>query len=154
MADDRFLGLPIRPITRRRIRNFKANRRGYWSFWIFVALLFVSLPAELIANDKPLLARYDGAFYFPVLVSYPESTFGGFLPTTDYTDPFIREEIESKGWIIWPPIPYSYNTFAKDIGGPAPSPPDGLHWLGTDGNSRDVVARLIYGYRISVLFGL
>jgi microcin C transport system permease protein len=154
MADDRFLGLPIRPITRRRIRNFKANRRGYWSFWIFVALLFVSLPAELIANDRPLLARYDGAFYFPVLVSYPESTFGGFLPTTDYTDPFIREEIESKGWIIWPPIPYSYNTFAKDIGGPAPSPPDGLHWLGTDGNSRDVVARLIYGYRISVLFGL
>ena len=155
MAQDRFLFIPIRPITRRRIANFRKNRRGYWSLWIFLALLVISLPAEFIANEKPLLVRYDGAFYFPVLVSYPEITFGGFLPVTDYTDPFIREEIESKeGWILWPPVRYSYNTFAKDMGGPAPSPPDGLHWLGTDDKARDVTARLIYGFRISVLFGL
>ena len=154
MRQDRLLGIPISPITSRRIRNFKANRRGYWSFWIFLGLLAISLPAEIIANDKPILVRYDGAFYFPVLVSYPESTFGGFLPETDYTDPAVSEEIESKGWIVWPPVPYSYTTFAMDTDGPAPSPPDARHWLGTDDGARDVVARLIYGYRISVLFGL
>ncbi|MDH3236881.1 MAG: ABC transporter permease, partial [Alphaproteobacteria bacterium] len=154
MKQDRFLGLPIRPVTRRRIRNFKANRRGYWSLWIFLGLLTISLPAEFVANDKPFLVRYDGAFYFPVIVSYPESTFGGFYAVTDYTDSVIREEIESKGWILWPPIPYSYNTFITEMPGPAPSPPSMDNWLGTDDKARDVVARLIYGFRISVLFGL
>jgi len=154
MKQDRFLGIPIRPVTRRRIRNFKANKRGYWSFWIFLALLAITLPAEFVANERPLLVRYDGAFYFPVLVSYPESTFGGFLPVTDYRDPFIREEIESKGWILWPPIPYGNSTFMTNLPGPAPSPPSADNWLGTDDKARDVVARLIYGYRISVWFGL
>ena len=124
MMHDRFLGIvPVRPITRRRIDNFKANRRGYWSLWIFLGLLVITLPAEFVANERPILVRYDGAFYFPVFVSYPESTFGGFLPVTDYTDPFVREEIESKGWIFWPPVPYGYDTFTKDTPGPAPSPP-------------------------------
>ncbi|UCH76150.1 MAG: ABC transporter permease [Rhodospirillales bacterium] len=146
--------MPIRPITRRRIRNFKANKRGYWSFWIFLALLAVTLPAEFVANDKPLLVRYDGAFYVPVLVSYPETTFGGFYAQTDYTDPFIREEIEGKGWMIWPPVRFSYNTHIAELPGPAPTAPTAQNWLGTDDKARDVVARLIYGFRISVLFGL
>lgn len=153
MRADRVLGIPVRPITRRRVDNFKANRRGYWSFWIFLALLAITLPAEFVANDKPLLVRYDGAFYFPVLVSYPESTFGGFYAETDYRDQSIRAEIESKGWMIWPPIPYSYDTLPP-ISGPAPSPPTWDNWLGTDDRGRDVVAGLIYGYRISVIFGL
>jgi microcin C transport system permease protein len=154
MAQDRFIFMPIRPITRRRIENFKKNRRGYWSLWIFMALLLVTLPAEFIANDKPLLVRYDGAFYFPVFVSYHERTFGGFYAETDYTDPVIREEIEGKGWIVWPIIPYAYNTHIAETPGPAPSPPTADNWLGTDDKARDVVARLIYGFRISVLFGL
>lgn len=153
MRRDRVLGIPVRPITRRRVDNFKANRRGYWSFWIFLGLLVVTLPAEFVANDKPILVRYDGAFYVPVLVAYPESAFGGFYAETDYRDQFIREEIESKGWMIWPPIPYSYST-TPPLSGPAPSPPSWDNWLGTDDRGRDVVAGLIYGYRISVLFGL
>lgn len=153
MRRDRVLGIPVRPITRRRVDNFKANRRGYWSFWIFLGLLVITLPAEFVANDKPILVRYDGAFYVPVLVAYPESAFGGFYAETDYRDQFIREEIESKGWMIWPPIPYSYST-TPPLGGPAPSPPSWDNWLGTDDRGRDVVAGLIYGYRISVLFGL
>jgi microcin C transport system permease protein len=140
MAQDRFIFMPIRPITRRRIENFKKNRRGYWSLWIFMALLLVTLPAEFIANDKPLLVRYDGAFYFPVFVSYHERTFGGFYAETDYTDPVIREEIEGN--------------HIAETPGPAPSPPTADNWLGTDDKARDVVARLIYGFRISVLFGL
>ena len=154
MVQDRFLFIPIRPITRRRIANFRKNRRGYWSFWIFLALLVISLPAEFIANEKPLLVRYEGAFYFPVFVSYPESTFGGFYAETDYTDPVIREEIESKGWLVWPIIPYAYNTHIAKTPGPAPTAPTADNWLGTDDKARDVVARLIYGFRISVLFGL
>ncbi len=154
MATDRFLGLPVRPITRRRIDNFKANRRGYRSFWIFLALLVITLPAEFIANEKPLLVRYDGAFYYPVFVSYPETTFGGFLAETKYTDPFVREEIESKGWMLWPPIPYAFDTHIAELPGPAPTAPTWDNWFGTDDKARDVVARLIYGYRISVVFGL
>jgi len=154
MRRDRVLGIPVRPITRRRVDNFKANRRGYWSFWIFLGLLAITLPAEFVANDRPILVRYDGAFYFPVLKAYPETTFGGFFPTeADYSDPTVVELIEEKGWILWPPIPYSYNTYPP-IPGPAPSPPTWDNWLGTDDRGRDVVAGLIYGYRISVLFGL
>jgi microcin C transport system permease protein len=155
MVQDRFLFIPIRPITKRRIENFRKNRRGYWSFWVFLALLLLTLPAEFVANDKPLLVRYQESFYFPVLVAYPETEFGGFFETeADYTDPFVKDEIESKGWILWPPVPYSYKTFVKDTPSPAPSPPTADNWLGTDDTARDVVARLIYGYRISVLFGL
>ena len=155
MKQDRFLGIPIRPVTRRRIRNFKANRRGYWSFWIFLALLAITLPAEFVANEKPLVVYFDGGLYFPVIRDYAETTFGGDLPTgAVYTDPFVVELIEDKGWMLWPPIPYSYNTFIMETPGPAPSPPSRDNWLGTDDKARDVVARLIYGFRISVLFGL
>ncbi len=155
MVQDRFLFIPIRPITRRRLNNFKKNRRGYWSLWIFLALLVISLPAEFIANDKPLLVRYDGAFYVPVLRAYPETAFGGFFPTeADYTDPVVVELIEEAGWLVWPIVPYSYDTHIAETPGPAPSPPTVDNWLGTDDKARDVVARLIYGFRISVLFGL
>jgi len=143
------------PLNRRRLDNFRANRRGYWSLVIFSALLFVSLFAEFIANDRPLLVRYDGAFYVPVLVDYPETEFGGFLESdTDYSDPEVAALIEERGWILWPPIRYSYDTIAFDLPTPAPSPPSIRNWLGTDDQARDVTARLIYGFRISVLFGL
>ncbi len=144
----------LSPITRRRIRNFKANRRGYWSMWIFILLLILTLPAEFIANDKPLLVDYKGHFYFPVFKSYPESTFGGFLAETDYRDDFVKKEIESNGWMIWPPFRYSYDTINKNPPTPAPSPPSLENPLGTDDQSRDVLARVIYGFRISVLFGI
>jgi microcin C transport system permease protein len=143
------------PLGRRRLANFRANARGYWSFWIFLTLFILSLMAELIANDKPLLVRYDGELYFPVLVAYPETTFGGIFETEAvYSDPEVKELIEDKGWMLWPPIPYSYRTVVRDLPGPAPSPPSRHNWLGTDDQARDVMARVIYGFRISVLFGL
>ena len=155
MADDRILGLRVTPMARRRLHSFRANRRGFWSLWIFLGLFVVSLFAELIANDKPLLVRYDDAFYLPVLVVYPETTFGGEFPTeADYRDEFVAELIESKGWMVWPPIRYGASTINYDLPTPAPSPPTADNWLGTDDQGRDVVARMIYGFRISVLFGL
>jgi len=145
----------LSPLNARRLANFRANRRGVWSLWLFTVLLVVSLFAEVIANDKPLLISYAGRFYFPILVVYPETTFGGFFETeASYTDPEVKALIEAKGWMLWPPIPYSYDTVSHDLATPAPSPPSWQHWLGTDDQARDVVARLIYGYRISVLFGL
>jgi microcin C transport system permease protein len=175
----------LSPINRRRWENFKANRRGYWSLWAFLTLFIVTLFAELVANDKPIIARYKGETLFPVLVDYPESKFGGFLAVTDYKDPLILEEIQANGWMLWPPIRYSYRSINKDfprirnaegqcLGFPSPPPwatdaplcdaaPDQIaryqaignrNWLGTDDQGRDVLARLIYGFRISVLFGL
>jgi microcin C transport system permease protein len=144
----------LSPLTRRRLLNFKANKRGYWSSWIFLALLAVTLPAEFLANDRPLLMKYKGELYFPVLVDYPESTFGGFLAETDYRDDFIKKEVEDNGWMIWPPFRYSYDTVNKNPPTAAPSPPSAENPLGTDDQSRDVLARVIYGFRISVLFGI
>jgi ABC-type microcin C transport system duplicated ATPase subunit YejF/ABC-type microcin C transport system permease subunit YejE len=150
-----FLEMELSPLNARRLANFRANRRGYWALWIFSALLVVSLFAEFIANDKPLLISYAGKFYFPIVAAYPETTFGGFFETeASYTDPEVRRLIEAQGWMLWPPVPYSYDTVSHDLTAPAPSPPSRRHWLGTDDQARDVVARLIYGYRISVLFGL
>jgi microcin C transport system permease protein len=165
--------LAMSPLNRRRWQNFKANRRGYWSFWIFLVLFGVSLFAEFIANDRPLLIRFDGHFYFPAVVTYSETTFGGdFETAADYRDPFLQKLIADKGGtIIWAPIRYSYGTHNLDLPTPAPSKPTWLltvvekkglkgcrdleyNWLGTDDQGRDVVARLIYGFRISVLFGL
>ncbi|MEC8563174.1 MAG: ABC transporter permease [Pseudomonadota bacterium] len=147
--------LTVSPLTRRRWRNFRANRRGYVSLWIFLALFALSLCAELLANEKPLLISYDGGTYVPVLVSYPETTFGGDFPTeADYTDPFVQELIAEKGWILWPPVRFSYDTIIRDLGRPAPAPPSARNWLGTDDQARDVLARVIYGFRISVTFGL
>jgi microcin C transport system permease protein len=159
MSDDprpRLLGRRVTPITMRRLANFKANRRGYVSFWIFLALFLVTLFAEFLANDKPLLVRYDGAFYMPIFRAYPETTFGGFFQTeADYRDPEVVKLIrEKEGWLVWPLIPYSYLTVDLKLSRPAPSPPALRHPLGTDDQARDVLARVIYGFRISVLFGL
>ncbi len=145
----------LSPLNRRRWRNFKAIKRGYVSLLIFTVLFIVSLFAELIANDKPILVSYEGAFYMPILEQYPETTFGGeFESEADYRDPFLVDLIEDKGWMLWPPVPFSYDTINYDLETPAPSPPSADNWLGTDDQGRDVLARLIYGFRISVLFGL
>lgn len=145
----------LSPLNRRRWENFKANRRGYWSFWIFMVLFIFSMLANFIANDKPLALTYDGGLYFPVLKSYPETAFGGVFETeADYRDPAVKELIAAKGGtMIWPPIRYSYRTINL-TGGPYPSPPTLENLLGTDDQGRDVLARVIYGFRISVLFGL
>ncbi len=171
--------LSLSPINRRRLDNFKRNKRGYWAFWIFIVLFVASLFAEFISNDRPIVVSYHGEILFPTFVNYPESKFGGFLATTDYRDPFVQDEIlKSGGWMLWPPIRYSYRTVNNEIAVPAPAPPWWLmskeercqrypngvndrnctpgnwNWLGTDDQARDVVARLIYGFRISVEFGL
>jgi microcin C transport system permease protein len=154
-ASDRFLGRKISPLTRRRLDSFCRNRRGFWSLWIFLAVFLVTLFAEFIANDRPIVVRFEGAWYFPVFVDYPETTFGGEFPTAaDYRDPAVQKLISAKGWMIWPLIPFSYDTINYDLAGSAPSPPSSVNWLGTDDQGRDVLARLIYGLRISVLFGL
>ncbi|HEV2301222.1 MAG TPA: ABC transporter permease [Stellaceae bacterium] len=154
-AGDRFLGRRITPLTRRRLDAFRRNRRGFWSLWIFLALFVVSLFAEFIANDRPLVIRYQHSWYFPVIENYPETAFGGFFPTAaDYRDPEVQKLILEKGWMLWPPIPFRYDTINYRLPSPAPSPPSSVDWLGTDDQGRDVFARLIYGFRISVLFGL
>ena len=145
----------ISPINHRRLNNFKANKRGYWSFWIFMVLFVGSLFAELIANDRPILVSYQDELYTPMWVEYPETTFGGFLETpTDYADLDVQDAINEEGWIVWPLIRFSYDTVNYALTSPAPSAPDGVNLLGTDDQGRDVAARLIYGFRISVLFGL
>jgi microcin C transport system permease protein len=176
----------LSPINRRRLSNFRANRRGLWSFWIFMVLFVVSMFAELIANDRPIVMSYKGEWLVPVLVDYPEEKFGGFLARTDYRDPVIVKEVAANGWAVWPPIRFSYATHNLDMPVPAPATPTWLlkdeqcrpqaekvaaargeapgrklgcrdlewNWFGTDDQGRDVVARLIYGFRISVLFGL
>lgn len=168
----------LSPLNQRRWASFKANRRGYWSLWIFLALFILSLFSEFVANDKPILASYKGEILFPVLVDYPEEKFGGFFAVTDYRDPVIQDEINANGWMIWPPIRYSYRTPNNEIPQAAPAKPSWMYskeercarypqgandpnctignwnWLGTDDQTRDVLARVIYGFRISVLFGL
>ena len=174
-------------MNRRRLDNFRRNRRGYWSFWIFLVLFTASMFSELLANDRPLIASYKGELLFPVFVDYPEDKFGGFEATTDYRDPTIADEIDAHGWMIWPPIRFANNTTKLDPPTPFPSPPTWTlseeqckaalaaeagrrhekplpgggscsdlepMWLGTDANGHDVVARLLYGFRISILFGL
>ncbi|TDJ63498.1 MAG: ABC transporter permease [Proteobacteria bacterium] len=146
--------MKLSPITERRLQNFRANKRGYWSLWIFLAFFVVTLFAEFVANDKPFLVYYEGDIYMPIFKAYPETTFGGeFLTTADYRDPFVAELINDNGWMIWPIVRYNHRTVAWGLPVPAPSPPDAGHWLGTDDQARDVVARLIYGFRISILFG-
>jgi microcin C transport system permease protein len=145
----------LSPLNRRRFENFRRNRRGWWSLWIFTFLFVVSLFAEFIANDKPLVVQFDGGWYFPVLKEYAETTFGGEFPTeADYRDPYVQELINAEGWMVWPLIPYGHQTHIRDLKAPAPTPPDARNWLGTDDQGRDVMARMIYGFRISVLFGL
>ncbi|MCE2737577.1 MAG: ABC transporter permease [Rhodobacter sp.] len=175
--------MALSPLNRRRWRNFRANRRAFWSLVLFSILFGLSLFAEVLANDKPLLVRHNGAFYLPILRFYPETAFGGdFQTEAVYRDIEVQclivaagsqacwddpagilaearasgtaagEPVQA-GWILWPPIPYSFNT-VNDIQGTAPSPPDARHWLGTDDTARDVLARVIYGFRLSVAFAL
>ncbi len=147
--------MALTPLTKRRLAQFKANKRGYYSFWIFMALLGVCLFAELIANDRPILVSYNDELYTPVLRDYPETVFGGdFETATDFRDPYVQELINAKGWILWPPIRFSYDTISYDLPEPAPSRPTANNILGTDDQGRDVAARVIYGFRISVVFGL
>ncbi|QKK17164.1 ABC transporter permease [Rhizobium indicum] len=168
----------LSPTNIRRWQNFRANGRGYWSLWLFMVLFILSLFAEFLANDRPIIASYKGEILFPVLVDYPEEKFGGFLAETDYRSSVIADEINANGWMIWPPIRYSYRSVNSNIPHSAPTAPfwlmtkeercagypqgvndpdctlGNLNWLGTDDQARDVLARVIYGFRISVLFGL
>jgi len=139
-----------------RWHRFKNSRMGYVSLWIFMILFGLSMCAELIANDKPWIVRYEGKFYFPIAKSQPERVFGGdFATPTDFLDPDIRHNITSNGnWAIYPPIPYSYETLNYFSKVPNPAPPSFDNWLGTDDRGRDVLSRLIYGFRLSILFGL
>lgn len=147
--------IKLNPINQRRLQLFKAHKRGYYSLWIFLALFLLTLGAEFISNDKPVLVYYDSGFYMPVFKAYPETSFGGEFETeADYRDPFVEELINEKGWMLWPLIRYSYDTINYALEQPAPSPPSGENWLGTDDQARDVMARVVYGFRISVLFGL
>ncbi len=173
--------LRLSPINQRRLANFKAHRRGYWSFWTFIVLFVLSLFAEFIANDRPILVVYKGEALFPIFHDYPEEKFGGFLARTDYRDEVIAKEIDAHGFMVWPPVRFSYRTINRQLPTPAPSPPTWMlsraqcaaaaerfsksdpgggcraiewNWLGTDDQGRDVLARLIYGFRLSLLFGL
>ncbi|MGL4316829.1 MAG: ABC transporter permease [Pseudomonas sp.] len=148
--------MALSPLNQRRFARFKAHKRGWWSLWLFLTLFVLSLGAELIANDKPLVVSYDGAWYFPVLKRYPETTFGGEFPLqANYKSPYIRELIAAKdGWMLWPVIPFDYASINYDLQVPSPAPPSAQNWLGTDDQGRDVLARIIYGFRISILFAL
>lgn len=166
----------LSPINQRRWRNFKANRRGWWSLWIFLFLCLVSFSAELIANDRPIVASYKGEILFPIFFSYPDEKFGGKLASAYFRDPYIRNEIAQHGWAVWPPIHYSYNTPSENTR--ALTPPFWLqgkaarcalypkgqadpdcrfaNWnlLGTDDQTRDIFARVLYGFRVSIAFTL
>lgn len=147
--------MPMSPINQRRWQTFKTNRRGKFSTLLFISLFLLSLSAEFIANDKPVLVRFDQQWFFPAVISYPEIVFGGDFETeADYTDPYVTQLINDKGWMIWPIIRFSYDTHIADLPTPAPSPPSEDNWLGTDDQARDVLARVIYGFRISILFAL
>ncbi|MCA7121038.1 MAG: ABC transporter permease [Acidibrevibacterium sp.] len=147
--------MTLSPLARRRLAAFRAHRRGFYSFWIFAALFVICLFAEFIANDRPLVIHFEGHWYFPIFVDYSEDTFGkDFMPTeADYTDPEIARAINAHGWMLWPLIPYHYDSIVKDLPQPAPAPPSWRNPLGTDDQARDVLARVIYGFRLSVLFG-
>ena len=141
--------------TRQRWNKFKANRRGFYAFIVFCAVLVLTSMADFIANDKPIVIRYDGSWYFPIFRQYPETVFGGtFKTAADYKDPYLQKKIDEKGFFIMPPIEYSYDTINYNLPTPAPSAPTRENWLGTDDLGRDVLARLIYGMRYSLLFGL
>ncbi len=146
--------MTLSPLNKRRLDNFKSNKRGWYSFCIFTLLFLISIFADFIANEKPLLIKYNNQIYFPVIKEYSETLFGGDFETeADYRDPYVKELINNNGWMIWPIIPYTYNTIIRDLAIPAPAPPSKKNWLGTDDQARDVLARLIYGFRISILFG-
>ncbi len=160
LAGDALVGLRPPRVSlsprRRAWLRFRANRRGYWSLWLFIAIFGLSLVAEVLSNDRPILVRYEGKLYVPLVHDYPETTFGGdFRTATDYLDPFIRERLSRDGnWAWFPPNRYRFDTINYFAASPNPAPPSQENWLGTDDRGRDVLARLLYGFRISVLFGL
>ena len=150
-----WLNQHLSPLTRRRWQIFCANRRAVWSLAVFSLIFLLSLLAELLANDQPLLVKYRGNYYFPVFNSYSEQTFGGDFPTpADYRDPYIAENISQNGFLLFPPLPYSFNTVDYDLDTPTPSAPSKRHWLGTDDEGRDILTRMLYGLRISVVFAV
>ena len=145
----------LSPLTKRRWQIFCANRRAVWSLAIFSLVFLLSLFAELLANDRPLLVKYRGQYYFPALISYTEQTFDGDFPTpADYRDPYIAENINREGFMLFPPLPYSFNTVDYNLETPTPSAPSRHHWLGTDDEGRDILTRMLYGLRISVVFAV
>lgn len=146
----------LSPVSRRRLQRFRRNRRGWVSLWLFALLLLVSLGAELVANDKPLLLGYQGQLYLPAFKRYSEQQFGGQLPfQPDYRSQYVRQLIEGQGgWVLFAPVPFSADTPNYDLLVPAPSPPSAVNWLGTDDQARDVLARVLYGTRVSILFAL
>lgn len=145
----------MNPINKRRLELFRNHKRGYYSLWVFTLLFLISLAAEFVANDKPVLISYESSLYFPLFKDYSETEFGGEFETeADYRDPYVIDLINEKGWMVWPIIRYSYDTINYALDQPAPAPPSTENWLGTDDQARDVAARVIYGFRISVLFGL
>ncbi len=147
--------MTLSPLNQRRLHLFRSHKRGWWSFWIFMILFVLSLSANLIANDKPLLIRFDGQWFVPMLHDQPETRFGGtFLTTADYRDPYVQQLINRKGWMIWPPIRFGDQTINYDLTVPTPAPPSRQNWLGTDDQGRDVLTRLLYGFRVSLLFAL
>ncbi|MFF7708480.1 microcin C ABC transporter permease [Pseudomonas sp. NPDC007930] len=148
--------MSLSPLNLRRYQRFKANKRGWWSLWIFSVLFVLSLGAELLANDKPLLVQYDGQWFFPAFERYAETAFGGEFPLEpNYKSPYMRELLaQHNARVVWAPIPFSYQSINYDLRVPTPAPPSAQNWLGTDDQGRDVLARVIYGFRISVLFAL
>lgn len=150
------LGIRVAPLTHRRWVNFRANKRGYWAFRLFIVFFGLTLMAELIANDKPILLQHDGSLYFPIFKTYAETEFGGdFEVEADYRDHYVQDLVsESGGWMLWPPIRFSHDTIDYYLSGPAPIGPTKGHWFGTDDASKDVLANLIYGARLSFIFGI
>lgn len=145
----------MNPVTRRRWRAFRSNRRAVWSLWVFLFVFAISMCAEFIANDRPLVISFQNQLYFPVFKTYPETVFGGDFETEAvYRDPYVQELIKTQGWMLWPLVPYGYATVNYNLPQPAPAPPWSGNWLGTDDQGRDVLARIIYGVRLSILFGL
>ncbi|KOR15285.1 MULTISPECIES: ABC transporter permease [Acinetobacter] len=142
------------PVMQQRLARFKQNRLGFICLIVFAVIFVLAIFSELIANDKPLVVKYQQSYYFPVIQSYPETTFGGIFETeTDYKDPAVQQLIDRDGWALWPVIPFSYQTPNLELAVPVPSPPSQQNWLGTDDQGRDVLARILYGLRVSLLFG-
>ncbi len=145
----------LSPLMQRRIQRFKQHQFGYVSLWIFIFVLIISMFANLIANDRPLLLSYKDHLYTPIFKQYPETTFGGTFETeTDYRDPVVKQLISKEGWMLWPPIPFSDQSPNLDLNVSVPSAPSSQNWLGTDDQGRDVSARILYGLRVSILFGI